>query len=147
MLIPLLGRSLYKILEAKRSCVGRVDIGSKLMAVESQAILSGHISVEQVVRLLKLEVTGPIKVRDMHQPEYKMVEYRKVDGSWSSLNLFLNSYAADDYADAFKGPSTFLTTEYSPQNFNLVRLIAAAVGGLARKTGADAWIELAPAQT
>lgn len=63
-----------------------------------------------------------------------------------ALNLFLDSWAAEDYADTFQGPSTLLTAEYSPQNFNLVRSIAAAVGGLARKTATEPWVELEPAR-
>lgn len=116
------------------------------MSVESQVILTGHISVEQIVRLLRAEISGPVVVRDMQRPEYKVIEFQKVDGSWSTLNLFLNSWAADDYADAFQGPSTFLTAECNPQNFNLVRSIAATIGGLARKTEAEPWVELEPAR-
>ena len=116
------------------------------MSIESQAILAGHVPVERIVSLLKCEVGGPVAVRDMQRPEYKIVEFQKVDGSWSALHLFLNSWAAQDYMDAFQGPSTLLTAEYNPQNFNLVRSIAAAVGGLARKTGADPWIGLEPAR-
>jgi folate-binding Fe-S cluster repair protein YgfZ len=116
------------------------------MGMETQAILAGHIDVVRVVDLLKKEVTGKVAVRDMQRPEYKVIEFQKLDGSWSALNLFLNSWAADDYNDAFQGPSTFLTAEYNPQNFNLVRSIAAAIGGLARKTEAEPWIELEPAR-
>lgn len=116
------------------------------MSVECQAILAGHVSVDRIVRLLKSEVSGPVAVRDMQRPEYKIVEFQKVDGSWCALNLFLDSWAADDYADAFQGPSTFLTAEYNPQNFNLVRSIAAAVGGLARKKESEPWVELESAR-
>lgn len=116
------------------------------MSIESQAILSGHVPIERILHLLKMDVSGAITVRDMPRPEYKVIEFQRIDGSWSALNLFLNSWAADDYADAFQGPSTFLTAEYSPQNFNLVRAIATAVGGLARKTEAEPWVELEPAR-
>jgi len=116
------------------------------MSVESQAILAGHIPVDRIVRLLKAEVSGPVAVRDMQRPEYKIIEFQKLDGSWATLNLFLDSWAAEDYANAFQGPSTLLTAEYNPQNFNLVRSITAAIGGLARKTTAEPWVELEPAR-
>jgi hypothetical protein len=116
------------------------------MSVESQAILVGHVPVDRIVRLLKAEVSGPVTVRDMQRPEYKIIEFQRVDGSWVALNLFLNSWAADDYADAFQGPSTFMTAEYSPQNFSLVRSIAAGIGGLARKAATEPWVELEPAR-
>jgi len=111
------------------------------MSIESQAILAGHIPVERIVRLLKAEVSGPVAVRDMQRPEYKMIEFQWADGSWSALNLFLNSWAAEDYADAFQGPSTLMTAEYSPRNFNLVRSLASAIGGLARASESEAWVE------
>lgn len=116
------------------------------MSLESQAILAGHVAPERIVGLLKAEISGAVVLRDMQRPEYKTIEFQRVDGSWSVLNLFLNSWAADDYAEAFQGPSTFLTAEYSAQNFSLVRSIAAAVGGLARKTEAEPWVELEAAR-
>jgi hypothetical protein len=116
------------------------------MGLETQAILYGHVSVDQIVRLLRSELVGSINVRDMQRPEYKIVQFVRVDGSTSTINLFLNSWAAEDYADAFNGPSTFLTAEYSPQNFELLRLIAAANGGLARRTAVEAWADLESAR-
>lgn len=116
------------------------------MGVESQAILEGHISVDRIVRLISAEVSGPISVRDMQRPEYKIIEFQAADGSWSALNIFLYSWAAEDYAEVYRGQSTLLTIGYSPRNFNLVRSITAAVGGLARKSEADAWVELEPSR-
>jgi hypothetical protein len=116
------------------------------MSIESQAILAGHFSIDQIVRLVNSEISGKVTVRDMQRPEYKIVEYNKLDGSSATLNIFLNSWAGEDYSDVFTGPSTFMTTEYSPQNFNLVRSITAALGGLARKTEAEPWVELEPAR-
>lgn len=53
------------------------------MSVESQAILAGHIPVDRIVRLLKAEVRGPVAIRDMQRPEYKIIEFQKLDGSWA----------------------------------------------------------------
>ncbi len=114
------------------------------MSIESQAILAGHVPVERIVGILKSEIGGPIAVRDMQRPEFKVIEFKKGDGSWTAINLFLDSWAAEDYADAFKGPSTLLTAEFNPQNFSVVWSIAAAIGGLARKTAAEPWVELEP---
>lgn len=117
------------------------------MGIESQAILAGHVPVDRIVTLLRSEISGKIDVRDMQRPEYKIVDFEKLDGSWASLNLFLDSWASDDYADAFEGPSTLLTVEFSPQNFNVVRAITAAVGGLVRKTADEPWAALEPARS
>lgn len=114
------------------------------MSVESQAVLAGHVKVEQIVRLLKAEISGKVTVRDMQRPEFKVVEFQRLDGSWTALNLFLDSWAAPDYADAIQGPTTLMTVEYTPQNFNLVRSIAAVMGGLVRKAAVEPWIEMEP---
>jgi hypothetical protein len=116
------------------------------MSIESQAILAGHVPVDRIVSLLRSEVSGEITVRDMQRPEYKVVDFQKIDGSWTSLNLFLDSWAAVDYAEAFTGPSTLMTVEFSPQNFNVVRAITAAIGGLARRTADEPWAALQPAR-
>lgn len=112
------------------------------MSVECQAIIAGHISAEEIVSLLRLEVRGKLIVRNMQRIEYKIIDLQQDDGSFSAINLFLESWAAEDYADAFQGPSTFLTAEYSPANFHLVRSVAAAFGGLARKTATEPWTKL-----
>ena len=117
------------------------------MSIESQAILAGHVPVDRIVSLLRFEISGKIIVRDMQRPEYKIVDFQKLDGSWASLNLFLESWAADDYAEAFEGPSTLMTVEFSPQSFNVVQAITAAIGGLARPTANDPWAALEPARS
>lgn len=117
------------------------------MGIESQAILAGHVPVDRIVSLLRSEISGKITVRDMQRPEYKIVDFQKLDGSWASLNLFLESWAADDYAEAFEGPSTLMTVEFSPHNFNIVRAITAAIGGLARRTADEPWAALEAARS
>jgi hypothetical protein len=117
------------------------------MGIESQAILAGHVAVERIVTLLRSEISGKITVRDMQRPEYKIVDFQKVDGSWTSLNLFLESWAADDYVEAFAGPSTLMTVEFSPQNYNVIRDLTAAIGGLTRRTVDEPWDALAPARS
>lgn len=117
------------------------------MGIETQVILAGHVRVDQIVTLLKSQASGNIIVRDMQRPEYKIVDFQKVDGSWTSLNVFLESWAADDYYEAYAGPSTLLTLEFSPENYNIVQSIATAIGGLARRTAAEPWATLEQARS
>ena len=114
------------------------------MSVESQAILAGHVPVKRIASLLEAEVSGKILVRDMQRPQYKIIEFQTPEGSWSTLHVFLDSWAADDYASVYKGPSTFVTAEFNTQNYNLVRSLAAAIGGLVRRTEGEPWVELEP---
>lgn len=110
------------------------------MSIETQAILARHVSADEIANLLALTIAGKISVRNMHRPEYTILEFQAGDGTWSAFNLFLDSSVAEDYADTYQGPSTFITAEYSPRNFELIRLITAAVGGFARKTSAEPWV-------
>ncbi|WP_439547054.1 hypothetical protein [Sandarakinorhabdus sp.] len=116
------------------------------MSIESQAILAGHVSVEEIARLIKLEVAGAVNVRSMQRPQYKIIEVEHLDGSWSAFNVFLESWAADDYANVFIGPSTMVTVDYSPLDFSIIRSVAAAIGGITRKTEAEPWTEMEPAR-
>lgn len=117
------------------------------MGIESQAILAGHVPVDRIVTLLRPETSGEIIVRNMQRSEYKVVDFQNANGSWTSLNLFLESWAADDYAEAFAGPSTLMTVEFSPQNFNVVWAIVSAIGGLARRTADGPWVAPEPARS
>lgn len=116
------------------------------MSIESQAILAGHVSVEEIARLIKSEVAGAVNIRSMQRPQYKMIEVEHLDGSWSAFSVFLESWAADDYANVFVGPSTMMTVDYSPLSFAIIRSVTAAIGGMVRKTEAEPWNELEPAR-
>jgi hypothetical protein len=116
------------------------------MSIESQAILAGHVPVEEIARLIKSEVAGTVSVRSMQRPQYKMIEVEHIDGSWSAFSVFLESWAADDYASVFIGPSTLVTVDYSPLTFSLICSVTAAIGGFTRKTEGEPWVELEPAR-
>jgi hypothetical protein len=115
------------------------------MSVESQAILAGHVAVEQIVNLLRAEIGGNVVVREMQRPEYIIIKFEPADGTWSAMHVFLESWAADDYAEAYKGPSTLMTAEYTPQNLVLMETIAAAFGGLIRRSSTEPWVALGSA--
>ncbi len=112
---------------------GRTSL-KRTFSFGSQAILVGHVPVDRIVSLLRSEISSIITVRDMQRPEYKVIDLQRVDGSWASLNLFLESWAAEEYSEVFAVPSTLLTVQFSLQNFDLVQAIATAIGGLTRRT-------------
>ncbi|MFZ4380772.1 MAG: hypothetical protein ACOYO0_02250 [Sandarakinorhabdus sp.] len=114
------------------------------MGIETQAILPGHLSVENVCGLLsadcKVTVAG---ARPMHRPEYKIVEFFDRSGALQAMNLFLNSFAASDYQDVFTGDSTLVTLEFSPSNFEALKALASSTGGYVQRMGGEPWFEAA----
>lgn len=110
------------------------------MGIETQAILPGHLSLEEVSKILaedcKLKVTG---VRSMHRDDYKVIEFVDTTGQEQALNVFLNSYAASDYVAVYRGKSTLLTLEFSPSNFDILSTLASATGGLVQRANGEPW--------
>jgi hypothetical protein len=113
------------------------------MGIETQAILPGHLTAENVCELLAAEcgVTRAV-ARPIHRPEYKIIEFIDRTGTPQALNLFLNSYAASDYADVFTGNSTLATLEFSPPNFEVLSALAGATGGYVQRIGGEPWAQV-----
>ncbi|WP_439546369.1 hypothetical protein [Sandarakinorhabdus sp.] len=110
------------------------------MGIETQAILPGHLTVEKICGLLsancKLTVAG---ARQMHRPDYYIVEFFDRNGTPQAVNVFLNSFAASDYQEVFKGDSTLVTMEFSPSNFEVVNALASVTGGYIQRTAEESW--------
>jgi hypothetical protein len=117
------------------------------MSRETQAILAGHLKPSDVAQLMVAAGKTAVSVRDMQRPEYKIVEFRQADGTWSAINLFLDSWAADDYAHVFTGPGTLATAEYSPDNLGLLRSLVSATGGMLRSDEGQPWIQISAAES
>ncbi len=109
------------------------------MSLESQAILPGHMTAEGVAGLLreKCDVTQ-LGIRDMHRKEYKLIEFVDSAGDLQVLNVFLESYAAADYASVYSGESTLITAQFSPSNCEVLVALVGAMGGCVQTiTGAE----------
>lgn len=114
------------------------------MSIETQAILLGHVTVEQITNLLSAGSRNKVTVRNMQRAQYKILDLQDSEGNSTAIHVFLESWAADDYADAFQGPSTFMTAEYNPRNVEVFRALISSMGGLTRRTTDDPWIALEP---
>ncbi|TPE62594.1 hypothetical protein FJQ54_05235 [Sandaracinobacter neustonicus] len=117
------------------------------MSQETQAILAGHLTADEVAQLVVAAGKTAVSVRGMQRPEYKIVEFRQADGAWSALNLFLDSWAADDYAHVFTGPGTLATAECSPDNLGLLRSLVSATGGMLRIDESQPWMQISAAES
>lgn len=114
------------------------------MGLETQAIIPRHITVEDVCALLRSECEATVVIaRGMHRPEYSIIEFVDQQGEMQALNVFLQSYAAEDYRSVYSGPSTLLTLEFSPTNYDTLSALAGAAGGYVQRTGDEPWIKVA----
>lgn len=114
------------------------------MSIETQAILVGHLTATEVLAFLARQPSSQVLIRDMQRPDYKVIEFARPGGQLAALHLFLNSWAAQDYADVYSGPSTFVTVEYSPENADLLRAMVEEIGGFLRQMNSEQWVQLTP---
>jgi hypothetical protein len=113
------------------------------MGLETQAILPGHLTAENIAGLLSKECKiKTAAIRAMHRPEYKVIEFLDSGSRVQVLNLFLQSYAASDYADVFTGDSTLVTAEFSPDSFEMLSTLAGATGGYVQRVSGEAWSQV-----
>ena len=114
------------------------------MGLETQAIIPGHVTVEHICQLLTAALPGSRPAaRNMHRPEYKIIEFVNMDGQMQALNVFLHSYAADDYRAVYAEPSTLLTLEFSPSGYETLKAVAGKAGGFVQRTAGEAWARIA----
>lgn len=113
------------------------------MGLETQAIVAEHLSVEEVCRRLRsVQGVGDAVPRPMHHPDYWIVEYTDREGTRMVIDLFLNSFAAEDYADLCQGPTTLLSTENRPDAVVLFQGVVSPSRGWVRAHEADKWREV-----
>jgi len=114
------------------------------MGLETQAIIPRHIAVEDVCALLRSECDATkLTARGMHRPEYIIIEFVDRKGEMQALNVFLQSYAAEDYRSVYSGPSTLLTLAFSPTSYDTLSALAGSAGGYVQRTGDEPWIKVA----
>ena len=113
------------------------------MGLETQAVLRGHVTVDAICeRLAEIRSVTGIAVRSTHQPAYWMVEFIDRLGKARVLDVFINSYAATDYADLLSGQSTMLSMELGPTSEEIVVALALRSGGWIRHDSSGGWSEL-----
>jgi hypothetical protein len=110
------------------------------MSTETSAILAAHITPGDIcAKLRSLDGVTGVGTRNMHKPEYKIIEFTGADGARRALNVFLNSYAADDHADVYSGASTLLTLEFTPDSHAILSALVRVTGGYVRRINGEPW--------
>lgn len=110
------------------------------MGMEAQAILIGHLTIDDVCNLLRNECgIKALEVRAMRSADYKIIEFYDSARTLQAMNVFLNSYAADDYAAVFEGASTLVTMEFSASNAANLVALAQSAGAFFQRINGEEW--------
>jgi hypothetical protein len=78
----------------------------------------------------------------MRREDYCVIEFAAPARVTRAMDVFLNSFAADDYADLWAGPSTLLSIEHRPDSTALLRRLVPPSRGWVRDHEADRWAEV-----
>lgn len=113
------------------------------MGLDTQAVLKGHLSVEAICAQLRTAYGASNAIaRPMRSQDHWMVEFTDSDGQHRALDVFLNSYAADDYKELAAPESTLVSMELGPTSEAVVRTLAVGAGGWVRRIDDVAWVPI-----
>ena len=117
------------------------DMEGTEMGLDTQAVLKGHLSVEAICTQLRTSYGASDAVaRPMRSRDHWMVEFTDSDGQHRALDVFLNSYAADDYKELAATESTLVSMELGPTSEAVISALAGASGGWVRRHDRDTWV-------
>jgi hypothetical protein len=113
------------------------------MGLDTQAVRKGHLAVDDIcARLLSAYGTKNASARATRSPNYWLVEFADRDGEHRVLNVFLNSYAADDYRELHASESTFITMELGPTSEAVIKALSQGSEGWVRQHDSGPWTPL-----
>lgn len=110
------------------------------MGIETQAVLVGHHNMGDLYQRLQAYGATEIHPRVTHRPDYQMIQFVDLDGELRVVNVFLNSFASEDYQELSAGESTLITMELGPTSKAVVRAIASLSPGWFRQQDTEAWV-------
>jgi len=110
------------------------------MGLDTQAVLKGHLSVEAICAQLRTAYGASDAIaRPMRSQDHWMVEFTDSDGQHRAMDVFLNSYAADDYKELPATESTMVSMELGPTSEAVISALAGASGGWVRRHNREGW--------
>lgn len=110
------------------------------MSLNTQAVIPGHLSIEDICRLLQESCRArEISAAPRYRPEHWEVTLVEPGGARLLLDVFLSSWAAEDYADVWQGPSTLLSCACQPAAVALLTAVAKSQDGIMRANETEPW--------
>lgn len=115
------------------------------MGLDTQAVLKGHLSIEEVcTRLRSAYGVADAVARPMRSQDYWIVEFTDRDGQHRAFDVFLNSYAAGDYSELALAESTMISMELGPTSEAVVHALVDGQEGWMRKHSGEGWKQTVP---
>jgi hypothetical protein len=110
------------------------------MGLDTQAVLKGHLTVDAICAQLRTAYGADDAVaRPMRSRDHWIVEFTDRDGQIRALEVFLNSYAADDYKQLAAPESTLVSMELGPTSEAIMRVLAQNSDGWVRRHDGEGW--------
>lgn len=102
------------------------------MSLQTQVILSGHLSLGEIKTLLQAKGISVVSCRHSTSPDHVAIDACIPSIGLVTIDVFLNSMVAEDYKAVFDGPSTLLSMPYFPGLATLVAGLAGTDGRFRR---------------
>ncbi|MFN7400473.1 MAG: hypothetical protein ACK5SX_15775 [Sandaracinobacter sp.] len=113
------------------------------MGLDTQAVLKGHLTVDAIcAQLRKAYGAGDAVARPMRSRDHWMVEFTDSEGQYRALDVFLNSYAVEDYKELATPESTLVSMEFGPTSEVIIRALVNGWGGWVRRRDGEGWTPL-----
>lgn len=110
------------------------------MSLSAQCILPGHLTVLEVAHLLTTVGLTDVRAVARYRPEHWEIHFSVGLQLECVMDVFLNSWAAEDHMEAYSGPSTLLTMPASEQASGIFReLTKVRTAAMWRAHEADDW--------
>jgi hypothetical protein len=117
------------------------------MGLDTQAVLKGHLTVDAICAQLRTGYgAGDAVARPMRLRDHWIVEFTDSDGQHRALDVFLNSYAADDYKELPALESTMVSMELGPTSEAIIRTLVGESGGWVRRHDGEGWAPTDPSR-
>jgi hypothetical protein len=110
------------------------------MGLDTQAVLKGHQTTEAICTQLRTAYgVSDAMARPMRSRDHWLIEFTDRDGEHRAVDVFLNSYAAEDYKELAVAESTMISMEFGPTSGAVARTLAQGFGGWIRQHNEKEW--------
>lgn len=114
------------------------------MGIDAKVVLEGHLSDGDIVNRLASAFRGAhLSSRRMRRPEHVILDM-DFNGHQIAIELFLDSFAAEDYREIHVGPSVLAVFECGALSEDIASALVSDNGGFVMSREGGAWRRIAP---
>ena len=112
------------------------------MSIQSLIIIPKHLDIDEVGGSITSAFGGKsFKILPRYNANHKLIELTDSNGTIRQIDVFLNSYAADDYATVYSGDSTLIALPFDPIAWNAMERLSQAENAISRKHDGAEWVQ------